>query len=124
MVIPDLVTIKEDSGQEESVIMDDAEHELPVFQNRTEPSKTIEPKKVQNLDFPVMHQPGSRRTLRQSQSKRIEEMDDPFADLISDLGSDSKKEAQSTGSDNKSGELITDLDTVNTLTKSSESRPS
>ena len=66
MVIPDLVTIKEDNGEEESVIMEDDEPiDLPLFQsNRPEPAKTIEPKKVQNLDFPVMHQPGRRRSMR------------------------------------------------------------
>ena len=66
MVIPDLVTIKEDNGEEESVIMEDDEPiDLPLFQsNRAEPAKTIEPKKVQNLDFPVMHQPGRRRSKR------------------------------------------------------------
>ena len=64
MVIPDLVTIKEDNGEEESVIMeDDKPIDLPLFQsNRPEPAKTMEPKKVQNLDFPVMHQPGRRRS--------------------------------------------------------------
>ena len=64
MVIPDLVTIKEDNGEEESVIMEDDEPiDLPLFQsNRPEPAKTMESKKGQNLDFPVMHQPGRRRS--------------------------------------------------------------
>ena len=51
-------------------------------------------------------------------------MDDPFADLISDLGADMEKEEQSADSDNRGSELLSDLGAEKLFTKSMESKPS
>ena len=51
-------------------------------------------------------------------------MDDPFADLISDLGADKEKEEQSADSENRASELLSDLGGEKLFTKSMESKPS